>query len=729
MTMETRARWSWRVGVAFGLLLLACVQLGPLVHERPEGGATWFLFGLDTVGHDVPVQMWVWHEVAHGGGTMPLWMPPLKGGLPTVGAFLWTPLAPTLWLHTALPFALAQRLQFVLALWWAGLGGYWLARELGMARAVAVLTAVACAVSGHLVTLIHAGHLQKVLALAWVPWFAGGMVRLFAGERAAAVRVTGVAAAGVALGMAFLCGHPQVAYTMMALLGLRAGFELAWPATKRRVVPVMAGAGAVVVLGLLVGGGQLVPGSEMGALSNRAAGVTFEEAVATSYPPSEVFEFVLPRFRGDSSAVGHGVYHGAWGERLVSDYAGALVVVLALLAFVRCVRRREAAFWLLTAAAFLVVGFGSHTPVYRVLYDWLPGLDRFRSPGTFFAGVALALPVLAGLGLEACVEALQRPGRSLVRRVAGIVAALGILGALAAWWGHDGASQEATDLMLGSLARTLGLVAFGSALVVGATFLRTARALALALPLACAGATAGDLATANAAFLRAVDWDSWALYAAPGELDDRVMRLPEPRRVFEPGRELSLRPLLVGRDALLAYHPISFAAYEAHLAATPFDSVEWRAAWGVQHVWYPGPLDDLAGSPFEVVASLAGPPRAVLLRDTRVPAPVRAVEGASEELRWHWLERTPNRQTLEAACDRPLLVEVAETIAPGWRWRVGDGDWQEAPEVALTRRVALEAGAHQVVWEYRPRAWRVGLWMTALGLGMSGALLMGGRRR
>ncbi|MDK2972312.1 MAG: hypothetical protein PWP23_2067 [Candidatus Sumerlaeota bacterium] len=713
---DQRATWWWRFGLTAGLLLLAWLQLGPLVHERPGEGA-WFLFGNDTVSHDVPVQLWVWQAFLDSGARLPLWMPPLKGGLPTLGAFLWTPFAPSLWLHAVLPFPLAQRLQFVWALWWAGLGGFWLARGTGCRRETALLAAVACCLSGHVVTLIHAGHLQKILALAWLPWFAGGIVRAFGAENDAARVVRGSAAAGIALGMAFLSGHPQIAYTMLGLLGLR----VVWAMPRggfRHVSPAVA----IVAVGLLAGGAQLLPGSEMAAWSNRSGGVAFAEAVDTSYPPLEIFEFALPRFLGDSSPVGSGRYFGQWGERLVSDYAGVLVVVLAFAAFCGRAQRREAAYWWSAALVFLFIGFGHYTPFYKLLYHVMPGMDRFRSPGTFFAGVAVALPVLGALGLESAMVLLERKRAPLFLIAGAVFGIIGVVG----WMMTRNAEVGAWPFAMHAAARSAGLLALG------------AFALTLFAWRQCAGAAAGivlsllvsgDLLAANSAFLVAVPWTHYqAGYVAPNALDVAMADEAAPRRVFEPGRELSLRPILNGRDALLAYHPISFAAYEEQLHRLTFGTPEWRAAWGVTHVWMPGPADAAAPEGAVVAARFHGQPGGVLLRDPTVPGAVRSADGTPLS-EWSWTERLPNREVLAVEMPENGTLEVAESIVPGWRWRVDGEAWSTAKDVSLVRHVALSPGAHVVEWEYRPRSYALGLYATALGFCLAGFGGAAARRR
>jgi hypothetical protein len=683
-------------------LLLAWVQLDLAVKDKPDGD--WFLFGRDTVSHDLPVQMWIAREVLTSGGEMPLWMPPLHGGLPTLGAWLWTPYAPSIWAFAVLPTPLAQRFQFLWALWWAGLGGYVLGRVMGMSRAAALLVGVGCGLSGHLVTLIHAGHLQKILALAWLPWLAaGGWGSGRREERCGLVdRLAWASLGGLSLGMMFLSGHPQIAYVGVHVLAVMALLGGGWDTVKMRAA-MLAG---MLMLGGLVASAQLLPGLEMGALSNRAAGVSFEESVATSYPPSELAEFALPRHRGDSSPAGFGRYVGAWGERLVSDYAGVLIILLASFALIK-VRDRRSLVWSVLATVSLVVGLGANTPLYSLLHAWWPGMNSFRSPGTFFAGVALALPVLAGLGWEALLPRLQAGRGSLTLHATALVLIVGAVALLMAGSGMAG-------LLAASFARSTAMVLLACGLVLGALAIKRGRALAMAALLLLVAS--GDLLLANRAFLVAAEWAPYEAYLGPTDIDVALMDEPRPLRVFEPGRELSLQPLLNDRDALLGYHPVTYRAVNEQTDRLGFDSQQWRAAWGVQHRVIAQESELLSSE--SIVAPVRG---GFLVRDATVRAPVRGAAG-DELAAWEWMERSANRVRLIVTMNKAGTLLVKETAAPGWRVRVNNGAWESFNAVEPVRRVALPAGVSDIVMEYRPESHRLGLFLTMVGLMLIAAI-------
>jgi len=382
-----------RLAIYLSIPLLAWVQI--YVANRPMSApepGPWFLYGRDTLGHDAVVQAWIQQQVARDPYTIPLWIAEIQGGIPTLGSFLWTPLAPQAWPFLFLPFPYAQTVAWCLCLMIAGFGGLLLGRATGLRLFPALFVGVAWMLSGHVVTLIHAGHFQKVMSLSWLPWMLAGAV-LAARFTRRRIVLRGVALGALGLALMLLCGHPQIAWLGMVGSVALGGWHLLWRRSGR-----LAGALAVAALlaaGLAAASPQLLPGVEMSALSNRAQGVSFEEAVETSYPPGELAEFIIPRFKG--SSVFGDTYTGQWGERIVSDHAGLVFVLLGILALAMG-RLSRTPPWFLLGIFFLVVGLGRYTPLYGFLYNYTPGFGSFRSPGTFFAAPALAIAVLAGHG-------------------------------------------------------------------------------------------------------------------------------------------------------------------------------------------------------------------------------------------------------------------------------------------------------------------------------------------
>lgn len=720
--ISTSAR---RLGVVAWFLFLAVVQL--FILPRGESQGPWFLFGTDSVSHDIPVQLKIWNDLA-ATNELPLWMPELQGGLPTLGSFLWAPAAPSNVAFAIFAFPLAQKLQFLWALVLAGLGGWYLGRVQGLRPSASLLLGTSLCLSGHLVTLIYAGHLQKILALAWLPWFLAGLIGVCF-HASATSRARNACIAAAALGMAFLNGHPQVAYMMLMaapmLLVVRGihGKKEARPS----ILEPAAVLACVVVLGFCFGALQLLPGMEMKRLSNRAERVEFAEAVETSYPKGELLEFFFPRHKGDSSDAGFHVYVGEWGERLVSDYAGITLGFFLIIGLFTAFKRPLSQFWLLLLLASIFIGLGKNTPVYGVLYNLLPGFSSFRSPGTFFALAAIAIPALAAVGFELLLDRFQ-PKIPTYLRTFGMLFSVGLFLYMFSYteqsrweryllsdpteleyenffWFYS-LSRSSLFIMLSSL---VPLVAYAIGGKLGGT-----RQLIGGLMLAC---LAVDLSLANSAFLKREPWAKYQLYLEPTPTDSLLLTEEKPLRVLNYDSLLSMRPVPQGRDALQGYHPISFESFLEQMRTTPLSEEAGMKALGVSYVFTesseaPVPLADLRG----------------IVRGQflwQLPAPYQVVEvmdasGKPMLMSCAFESRTPNAALMKCGFLDAGTVIIKENAAPGWQYRWGEsGSWVELNQEGFLRTVPKPQGEHQLFLRYQPRSVQLGALLTLL----SGILL------
>ncbi|MBI5774651.1 MAG: hypothetical protein HZA89_13020 [Verrucomicrobia bacterium] len=149
------------------------------------------------------------------------------------------------------------------------------------------------------------------------------------------------------------------------------------------------------------------------------------EATAWSTPPSETFRVLIPGvfgYRMDTAEGGQ--YWGTTGRQQdfektkagfprhsgSGEYAGVLVVLVALWAVALSFRRQDGPFtdaerrfiWFTAGLGFLSLLFawGYHAPFYRLLYA-LPFFSTIRNPMKFMHPFHLAVVILFGFGLQA----------------------------------------------------------------------------------------------------------------------------------------------------------------------------------------------------------------------------------------------------------------------------------------------------------------------------------------
>jgi hypothetical protein len=341
-------------------------------------------------------------------GESSTWTSRIEGGTPlavdplSLVLFAWLPPA----------VALGWFVAFLLAV--ASLGTYALARHLGVTLAGAFLAGLAYAWSGFIVCQLR--HLTIIGTVAFVP------LAVLCIEKAATGRAPNAASAAALpwheralwlvgfagiYGLQILYGFLQSTYYASLLYGGLVLARAAWlirfsgrespVATRFRPVIVLAGlCAAAVALAIVIGASELFALGEVAAISDRRSGASFEWATQWSYWPRSALTFLSPYVNGDIS---NGTYVGPsifWEDYA---YVGLATVVLALFAIATSWRRFGVSFWLASTVLAFVIVLGPNTPVYRVLFELVPGMGQFRLPTRMLFVVVLGLALLGGIGL------------------------------------------------------------------------------------------------------------------------------------------------------------------------------------------------------------------------------------------------------------------------------------------------------------------------------------------
>lgn len=590
--------------------------LGLLAAFSPVLGGQRFLFGTDTVTHDYILHWWGWQQILVRQGEWPLWCPHLFSGLPLLGAYGLCPFYPTGWLQFILPMPVAFNLQYVLGLWTGMVGMLLLARKLRVPEAVAIGIGIAFALSGHVLTLIHAGHLQKLLAVAWVPWVLLACLDL--GRIIGRPSLRSWALLTIALAAQLLAAHPQIFYGSVifaAILILPWGLVHPTRLSVRPwicalgLVRQMALIGSAALTSILLSGPQTLTAFEISSVSNRMNGVSFEEATATSYPPLELLEYLIPSVFGDSVRGSAIPYFGAWGERIVSDFLGFGLLVLATVGFLALWNNRLLGLkhnrrlgWIFGSVIVLslLVALGRFTPLYWILWAVVPGFSSFRSPGTFMFLTNQVFLVLAALGLRSLWTPPQGPLgiRSLgIERILWSLACLGALSALYALYQNLGFQlQLATpsEALRWHIHRNLLHGGFQAIVVFGllAVILRP-QSITPALRLgALATLSLFSLITmgwANARYIRFEPLQPYIAYLtqetwrAPTNPNNPIRPLPGewPRILDE--NQLLLGPIANDAGTPTGYHPIALARYEILQRLVPPTTEAFGAVMAVNY--------------------------------------------------------------------------------------------------------------------------------------------------
>jgi hypothetical protein len=144
---------------------------------------------------------------------------------------------------------------------------------------------------------------------------------------------------------------------------------------------------------------QLLTGIDAAHESIRSGGVPFSFAAMFSFPPENFLTLIAPYFFGDFN---HFPYWGRaylWEMNLFFSVSGLILAIYSLIKCGRTARQLAAMILVL-----LILALGVHTPLFGILFDYLPGFDKFRGTSKFIFLAVLFLIILSGMGFDALLK-------------------------------------------------------------------------------------------------------------------------------------------------------------------------------------------------------------------------------------------------------------------------------------------------------------------------------------
>ncbi|MEP7292341.1 MAG: YfhO family protein [Chloroflexota bacterium] len=380
-----------RVQSRLPLLILVAALL--LVFHRLLLGEVFF-WGLPSL------QFAPWREYAFDllrNGQLPLWNPYNGAGTPLFANYQSSLLYPFSWIGYLLPLALTMSVVAVLHLLIAGWGMWRFTGALQFSALGRGVSALAFAMSAYLVARL--GTYPVIQAAAWLPWLLWAALRLL--ERGRFHRAGRLA---IFTALLLLAGHAQTAWYSLLLVGF---FAFWWTMHHRplRLLRMLVVAGCLA-LGAGIASLQLIATAELLGQSQRSGGVDFGFAMNYSYAPARILNLFAPNVFGTPA---NGTYFtgGAFFEDAV--YIGIIPLIGAIAALIGWVMTRRSderspaytttPFWLLVVVIGFVFALGVNTPIFPFLYNNVPTFDLFQGPVRWHLWTVFGLSTLAGIGV------------------------------------------------------------------------------------------------------------------------------------------------------------------------------------------------------------------------------------------------------------------------------------------------------------------------------------------
>ncbi len=730
-------------------------------------------------------------------GRIPGWIPQFLGGTPFVealsGGDSFYP--PSLLLLILMEPYRALGWKLVIHVAAAGFCMFLWVRALGASRAAALVAGTGYMLAPVFVGLVFAGHDGKMFVTALAPLLFWATERHFL--RPGLRSFTWLA---LVIALVILTPHFQTAYFLFGATGLFAIFrsvqilrgtgpEAVPPAddgareasaadprggSRSRAVSRFGLFLAAAITGALITGGQLLPAIDYVTADSRrtATSEALDEQAALEWSsswslhPEEAFALVVPEFSGANiSGTGGWADNTYWGRNPFKhnhEYAGLVLLLLAAIPFVGGPRRGLRWFLAGLAGTAVLFALGTHTPVWRIAYELLPGISLFRAPSQAAYLVAFSAATLAALGVDRIFACVRDPelGRRVQRLVLvatgvlGAVALLAAAGALTSLWtsvlypGIAEAKRQALAAALPYIGTGAWIAVFLAGAVAAAVWaLRRAYVGPVIVLGALVALVVADAYRIDRVFIQTIDFERWATPDANIQaVLDREAGSSEPYRMLSfrnAGQDLM--PALHGIELAGGHHPNDLARYRDLIGMVGsgqpmnlYGSENIRRLLNVRYLLWPdlqmgsSPQGSVLsrtqlpdGRAYETVFVEAGLPRARLVGSAVVksddeampymlspafdpatevvltePPPID-LPGAPVAGEVDWLERGPDRMRLAVRSSAPALLAIADNWYPAWRARVNG---QGAPVLRAyhtLRAIPVPAGESEVELWYR----------------------------
>jgi hypothetical protein len=377
--------------VAAGIFLgLALVYFAPAFF--PGRG----IFGTDYLAGGYQFMEFLSNQLR--SGVIPKWVPYVYGGVPLHANPGSTYYPTRLLLMFLLPdsriFPALILTQFAIG----GIGMYLLARELGVRAWIAFVTGLSFMFTGIIMSGVYSGHDGRIIVATFSPLV---FFCIHRGMRTG--RLAPFAGLAATLGFSLLCFQIQSNYYLLLASAAWTLF-CAWQfreAGLPRIAARMGMALGAVAFAFALAAVNFLPFLDYVGESPRGAagGRGYTYATSFSMPPAEISGLAIPEQQGTLAT-----YHGKSFFKQHTEYVGALVIAMLLLGVYFSRRSRYWAFFAITALLALSMSLGGYTPLYKLYFNYLPGVNKFRAPSISFFLVSLSLIVMAALTLEALAK-------------------------------------------------------------------------------------------------------------------------------------------------------------------------------------------------------------------------------------------------------------------------------------------------------------------------------------
>ena len=365
-----------------------------------------------------PINEWRDKYIAENEN-MPQWYPNLFSGMPSYGGYIYMTGDPTKLFRNSVLFNLGLKVWFFLSL--GGFGTFFLLKTLGSSSNAGVLGGLITGLTPYGFGLVNAGHLNKIFAMAYVPWVLACFLVFMKKKSLKSICVLSLITA-----LHLWANHPQIVYYTWMIIGFYYVWSIGTEYKNKSfsLASKLYELGGVLIALFLAFIMVSDPYNEVYTFqkhSNRGAksvlekmeetslGTNWNYATQWSFHPKEVISFVYPYFYGlqnfSTRDLKSAAYWGYMPFTQSTHYLGLIALILASIGALLKKPDKISLFFWITTILILITGFGKFFPLlYKPFFELFPFFSKFRIPSMIYALLPITISILAAKGYDILVS-------------------------------------------------------------------------------------------------------------------------------------------------------------------------------------------------------------------------------------------------------------------------------------------------------------------------------------
>ena len=365
-----------------------------------------------------PINEWRDKYIAENEN-MPQWYPNLFSGMPSYGGYIYMTGDPTKLFRNTILFNLGLKVWFFLSL--GGFGTFFLLKTLGSSSNAGVLGGLITGLTPYGFGLVNAGHLNKIFAMAYVPWVLTCFLVFMKKKSLKSIFVLSLITA-----LQLWANHPQIVYYTWMIIGFYYVWSIGTEYKNKSfsLASKLYELGGVLVALFLAFIMVSDPYNEVYTFqkhSNRGAksvlekmeetslGTNWNYATQWSFHPKELISFVYPYFYGlqnfSTRDLKSAAYWGYMPFTQSTHYLGLIALILASIGALLKKPDKISLFFWITTILILITGFGKFFPLlYKPFFELFPFFSKFRIPSMIYALLPITISILAAKGYDILVS-------------------------------------------------------------------------------------------------------------------------------------------------------------------------------------------------------------------------------------------------------------------------------------------------------------------------------------